>query len=549
MLSLFLILFVSISAISAANANEENVALDMNQNEGNLEVSEASESSAIASTANEEILTEESTAATSPISFSDFESQIRSTSNLVLTSDVAFKAGDSSKGIGIGQALTIDGKGHTIDAKGKARVFQVARGATLTLKNLKIVNAYVSGADGGAILSSGTLKLTNCNFTSCKVVGSKRIGGAIAGAGAGSIVNCRFDRCSATYGGGAASSNNLKFTNCKFTNNVAGSGGGIMGTAYLYSCYFNNCIATHTATNQLDDLGGGAGNGWFPHVEKSTFVNCKSTKGYGGALRGTTNSYNCVYTNCVAKRGGAIGGKGENVGCNFTNCIATSSMGGAIFTEKANIKNCNFIKCSSLKSNAGAVFIGNNVNIIGCKFTNCTAKNGYGGAIYGNGVITKCGFTGNSAKFGGAISSYSITVKASTFTGNVATKGGAGFNVKTFTSCVFNKNRANFGGALYNAQNAISCKFTDNYAKAGSVSFNDVNVVFQKAGIKNTIQVVQGLFYNHKHKLTLTASSIVNTGKFNKYLNYNTGTFIYSKNTLKSTPKAKVIAGPNNVKR
>ena len=63
------------------------------------------------------------------------------------------------------------------------------------------------------------------------------------------------------------------------------------------------------------------------------------------------------------------------------------------------------------------------------------------------------------------------------------------------------------------------------------------------------LKLVKGLFYNQKRKLTLTNSKIDNRAKFGKYLNYNSGVFIYSKNTLKSTPKVKKIASPRNVQK
>lgn len=545
--SLFLILFMSVSAISAATA--DNVTSELNHNDGNLKTIESDDLSYSSHSTNENILSENSTATTPSISFSELSNQIKHNSKITLDSDVVYKSGDSSDGITIGKNMVINGNGHTIDAKSKARLFRVGTGYSITLSNVNIINGYISGQSGGVILSSGTLKLTNCNFTNCNVVGSKCDGGAIAGSGAGTIINCNFDKCSATGYGGAASSNGLKFKNCNFTNNVASNGGAIGGTVYLYGCYFENCIATSTADWKNDDNGGGACNGYIPKVESSVFINCKAPKAFGGALRGTTNAYNCQFDNCIAREGGAVGGKGTYESCTFKKCVATSLMGGALFTEKTTINKCKFIECSATNSDGGAVFIGNNAKITNCKFIRCKAPKGCGGAVYGNGVIEKCVFEKNSAKFGGAVSSYSITVKGSTFTANKASKGGAAYNIKSLTSCTFNKNKATYGGAVCNAQNVISSKFGDNSAKFGAVSYNDVNVVFKNAYIKNTIKLIQGLFYNHKHKLTLTASAIVNTGKFTKFFNYNTGTFIYSKNTIKSSYKIKQIAGPRNIKR
>ena len=261
-------------------------------------------------------------------------------------------------------------------------------------------------------------------------------------------------------------------------------------------------------------------------VESCVFINCKATKAFGGALRGTTNAYNSIFINCTSRQGGAIRGKGDSIGCTFINCVATSSLGGAVFTQQATVDRCTFTQCSALNSNGGALYTGKSVKITNCKFERCSAPKGFGGAIYGQGVVSKCTFEGNSAKF-----------------------GGAACKIKSIQSSKLNKNTATYGGAVCNALNVVSSKFGDNSAKYGSVSYNDVNSVFKKVGIKNTINLIQGLFFNKKHKLSLTNSKIINSGKINKYLNYNAGVFVYNKNTLQSTYKVKKIAGPKKARK
>lgn len=561
--SLLLVLFIGMSAISAADAaSNESLSLEIDDNV-NADLDKnllGAEEESVSDDANSQNV--------STITFSDLKYEIKHSARIVLNSDVKYVSDDGLLGgITIGDDIVLDGNGHTIDAKGKTRVFKVASGCTVTLKNLNIVNGYMSGEIGGVILNSGTLYLDNCNFTNCKVTGSKTNGGVISGSGAGTVSNCNFNECSAGYMGGAAMVNGMVFKYCNFdkcsagymggaifgnenkvhysnfNDDTAGFGGGVGGTAYLYNSKFKNCKAT--TSSKYD--GGGAGSGAFPMVDSCTFTNCKATKGFGGALRGTTNAYNSKFVNCVAKQGGAIRGKGDTVSCTFKKCKATSDLGGAIFTEKANINKCTFTECTASKSDGGAVYMGNNVKLSNSKFINCSAPKGCGGAVFGNGVINKCTFEGNQAKYGGAVSSYSMTVKSSTFTNNHATRGGAAYSVKSMTSCKFNKNTATYGGAVCNAQNVVSSNFNNNKAKYGAVSYNDVNVVFKKVTVKNSVKLVQGIFHNSKHKLTVTNSKIENTGKFSGYINYNTGVFIYSKNTLKSKYKVKQIAGPRNV--
>jgi hypothetical protein len=70
-------------------------------------------------------------------------------STIILDKDVTFTEGiDSVGGISItGTNITIDGNGHVINALGKTLIFDVY-GETVTLKNLIIINGYISGVGG-----------------------------------------------------------------------------------------------------------------------------------------------------------------------------------------------------------------------------------------------------------------------------------------------------------------------------------------------------------------------------------------------------------------
>lgn len=58
--------------------------------------------------------------------------------------------------------VVIDGNGHTIDAKGKARVFDIY-GNNVTLKNINFKNGFHEEY-GGAVRNAGRCKLINCTF-------------------------------------------------------------------------------------------------------------------------------------------------------------------------------------------------------------------------------------------------------------------------------------------------------------------------------------------------------------------------------------------------
>lgn len=83
-----------------------------------------------------------------------------------LNSNVSLGWGESLKfgdGIKIKKDnVVIDGNGHTIDAKGKVRVFDIY-GNNVTLKNINFKNGFHEKY-GGAVRNAGRCKLINCTF-------------------------------------------------------------------------------------------------------------------------------------------------------------------------------------------------------------------------------------------------------------------------------------------------------------------------------------------------------------------------------------------------
>lgn len=90
--------------------------------------------------------------------------------------------------------VSIDGKGHTIDAQGlNCRIFEINNDANLILKNLILKNAK-NNQDGGAIYNNqGTLTVTGCTFTNNTATSDR--GGAIYNyEGTLKIVNSKFEK-------------------------------------------------------------------------------------------------------------------------------------------------------------------------------------------------------------------------------------------------------------------------------------------------------------------------------------------------------------------
>ncbi|WP_458405359.1 Ig-like domain repeat protein [Methanobrevibacter sp.] len=229
----------------------------------------------------------------------------------------------------IDKAFTIDGNGHTLDARGLGGIFYISSD-DVTLLNLNMVNANTNGSaitiegkncniinctltnftaiiDGGAILWMGENGLiANTSFINCT---SNRYGGAVYFKGNGNMTNCSFIANLGSHGGAVYFNGNGEVTGCKFINNAATDEGGAV--YFLREGIVSDCIFTdNTATN------------------------------YGGAVYidsvGTVS--NCIFTNNLAENGGAIyftdGGEVEF--CIFNDNIAT--LGGAIYN--GDFENC-----------------------------------------------------------------------------------------------------------------------------------------------------------------------------------------------------------------
>ena len=128
--------------------------------------------------------------------------------------DPAYDA-DFVDGIVINRSVTINGNGFTINAKGKARIFEVLVD-NVVVKNIVFKNGNITG-DGGAVHFGGSGTVENCNFTNNS---ADYAGGAIH-MYSGSVENCIFINNTARYGGAIRFYNNGTTTNCNFTNNKA----------------------------------------------------------------------------------------------------------------------------------------------------------------------------------------------------------------------------------------------------------------------------------------------------------------------------------------
>jgi hypothetical protein len=142
-----------------------------------------------------------------------------------------------------GNGSTNPGYGDIIDASGHGRLFDVAAGASLTLKNVTLQNGWVSGA-GGAIYNQGTLVLSQVL-----------------------VQNNTADFSGA--GGGIWSDGSLTVQNSTFEGNVAANE--FRGPAYGGAIYIAGGTASITGS-AFGDPNGGGGNA------------AKGQTAYGGAM-------------------------------------------------------------------------------------------------------------------------------------------------------------------------------------------------------------------------------------------------------------------------
>jgi len=121
---------------------------------------------------------------------------------------------------------------------GRAFIFNSGEGADTVVRSFTIVNANITGENGGAIYvgsnSSPTIK--NLVISNCSAVADANGGGGYGGAiyvtddSEPNFVNCVITNCLAEGGGGAYCDSNSSptFWHCTFSENSAGFGGGML---------------------------------------------------------------------------------------------------------------------------------------------------------------------------------------------------------------------------------------------------------------------------------------------------------------------------------
>ena len=347
------------------------------------------------------------------------------TGTLTLNQNVAMtakEAADFTNGITINKDITIDGKGHTIDAKNLGRIFSIGEGFTVTLTNATLINGKAT--EGGAIYNDGSLTLSDVKLSDNAADG---YGGAVFNNGELVVSDSVFDSndivnrgsASVDYGGAAIYNwygGVLTVSGSNFTNNIKNYKNG-------------DCLVGAVAT--IGDA----------TISGSNFVN--NAGRWGGAISTTGDLLegSAVSTLTVSgstfKENGGLYGAGIFVwGSDFTvsDCVFDKNTASGKGNMTPNNNNGAAIEVTDTNKD----IVG---TITGSKFTNNKAQ--YGGAIdicEGNIKITDSEFVNNSADVeGGAIDintvngNPEVSISGSKFINNSAPRGGAILNIKDLT--------------------------------------------------------------------------------------------------------------------
>ncbi len=347
------------------------------------------------------------------------------TGTLTLNQNVAMtakEAADFTNGITINKDITIDGKGHTIDAKNLGRIFSIGEGFTVTLTNATLINGRA--VEGGAIYNDGSLTLSDVKLS---------------------------DNAADSYGGAVFNNGELVVSDSVFDSNDVlnrGSASVDYGGAAIYNWYDGTLtVSGSNFTNNIKNYKNG-----------DRLVGAVATIGDATI----SDSY---FVNNAGRWGGAISASGYLIAGDDVNTLTVSGStfkengglyGAGIFVAGSDftVSDCVFDKNTAFgkgdmtpNNNNGAAIEVTDTNkaivgtITGSKFTNNKAQ--YGGAIdicEGNIKITDSEFVNNSADVeGGAIDintvngNPEVSISGSKFINNSAPRGGAILNIKDLT--------------------------------------------------------------------------------------------------------------------
>ena len=388
------------------------------------------------------------------------------TGTLTLNQNIAMtdkEAANFTNGITINKDITIDGKGHTIDAKNLGRIFSIGEGFTVTLTNATLINGKAT--EGGAIYNDGSLTLSDVKLS---------------------------DNAADSYGGAVFNNGELVVSDSVFDSNDIvnrGSASVDYGGAAIYNWYDGTLtVSGSNFTNNIKNYKNG-----------DRLVGAITT--IGDATVSGSN-----FVNNSGRWGGAISTAGYLLAGDDVNTLTVS---GSTFKENGGLYGAGIFVAGSDFTVSDCVFDKNSAFGKG----NMTPNNNNGAAIVVTdtgkditGIITDSNFTNNKAHFSGAVDicEGKITIKNSIFVNNSAEYCAGAIAVDSqinkpaveIINSKFDSNSAEYGGAIYNYYNltVVDSTFTNN-SKDTIYNFRVANLdlgIKTFTDLQNAIGLVRG---------------------------------------------------------
>ena len=499
------------------------------------------------------------------------------TGTLTLNQNVAMtakEAADFTNGITINKDITIDGKGHTIDAKNLGRIFSIGEGFTVTLTNATLINGKAD--KGGAIYNDGSLTLSDVKLSDNA---ADSYGGAVFNNGHLVIGNSVFDSndivnrgsASVDYGGaaiynwydgvltvsGSNFTNNIKnykngdrlvgavatigdatISDSYFVNNAGRWGGAISASGYLIAGDDVNTLTVSGST--FKENGGLYGAGIFVAGSDFTVSDCVFDKntafGKGNMTPNNNNGAAIVVTDTGKDITGAI------TGSNFTNNKA--QYGGAIYICEGNIAiSDSLFENNSADVEGGAIDIDSAINnpivtVENSKFVNNTPQAIHNSKELHLGIETFTDLQNAIGLVDGILtldSDIAMTDdEAAGFVNGVAINkdiiiDGKGHTIDaknlgrifkinnwcdvTLTNVTLTNGNATVGGAIYNFGNLdlVHVNFVNNTAKYGGAIMNYAyGLVLDDSTFTNNTAKIGGAIYNSEDCFVVGNSTFTN---------------------------------------
>ena len=365
----------------------------------------------------------------------------------VITDTIAFDVEGiitvtSQLSVTAGGPLVIDGEESiTTSEGGSTRVWWVEVGSDLILQNLAVADGYVDNDNGAGLYNNGgNLTIDQCDFVGNHFTISDSLhyygGGIYSVGGILNVIDSRFEDNGSgdkySHGGGIANINTT---------------GQILRTTFL-----DNRSAGCWQGIPCTHPGGGGYYQSYSSVSIQDSIFISNTATYGGGGIYNRWGYLAIANSSFSGNSGAYGGGMTNGGeVTVINSTFLGNNGSGIYNwGDMTISNSTF-----LGNGGGGITNSGHMTI-----TDCTFSENQDSGIPNDGDITvaNCTFSGNSAAYGGGITSLPQRVP-----------GVAGF--LTISNSTFTENHAtNYGGGIYNVMSALiitNTTFISNSADSG----------------------------------------------------------------------------------